>query len=95
MSAASGSVSSLSSTPIKKSDLQIGEVICSQCNGKRRIKTDKPSWWVVRFKAVESLCPKCWGDGKMDWIENVIGKKRPYYHSSCCSGSSSSLSSSV
>jgi len=96
MSGSSRSVSSISTKVIKKSDLQMGEVICGKCNGRRRIATDKPKWWVIRFKEVEDLCPKCFGDGKLDWIENVIGKKKPYYggSSSGSSVSSSSLSSS-
>ena len=23
-------------------------------------------------------CPKCHGEGKMDWIENIIGKRKDY-----------------
>jgi len=93
MSGSSRSVSSLSKTPIKDSDLQDGEVVCSKCNGKRQIKTDKPPWWRLNFKELE-ICSKCWGDGKLDWIENVIGKKKPYLgYSSGCSVSSSSSAS--
>lgn len=96
MSAASGSNSSLSSEIIGESDLEEGEVICNKCNGKRQIKTDKPKWWQLRLAEIESLCPKCFGDGKLDWIENAVGKKRPYWThgSSGTSISSSSLSSS-
>ena len=95
MSAASGSNSSLSSEIIGESELEEGEVICNKCNGKRLIKTDKPKWWQRRLSEIESLCPKCWGDGKLDWIENAVGKKRPYWtHGSGSSISSSSLSSS-
>lgn len=96
MSAGSVSNSSLSSgIIIGESDLEEGEVICSKCNGKRRIITDKPKWWQLRLTEIESLCPKCFGDGKLDWIENAVGKKRPYWtHGSGSSISSSSLSSS-
>ncbi len=95
MSAASDSNSSLSSEIVEESELEEGEVICNKCNGKRRIRTDKPKWWQLRLTEIESLCPKCWGDGKLDWIENAVGKKRPYWgHVSSSSPSSSSLSSS-
>jgi len=95
MSAGSGSSSSLSLEIVGESELEEGEVICNKCNGKRRIRTDKPKWWQLRLSEVESLCPKCFGDGKLDWIENAVGKKRPYWtHGSGASISSSSLSSS-
>jgi len=95
MSAASGSNSSLSSKIVEESDLEEGEVICNKCSGKRRIETDKPKWWRLRLSEIESLCPKCWGDGKLDWIENAVGKKRPFWtRGSGSSISSSSLSSS-
>ena len=94
MSGSSRSSSSLGSE-IRESDLEEGEVICNKCNGKRKIETDKPKWWQLRLTEVESLCPKCFGDGKLDWIENAVGKKRPYWgHVSSSSPSSSSLSSS-
>jgi len=95
MSASSRSNSSLSSKIIGESDLEVGEVVCNKCNGKRRIRTDKPKWWQLRLTEIESLCPKCFGDGKLDWIENAVGKKRPYWtRGSGSSISSSSLSSS-
>lgn len=41
-------------------------------------------------------CSKCWGAGKLDWIERVVGKQPPeeWGSSSSSSSSSSSLSSS-
>ena len=84
---------SISSKVVEESDLQEGEVICNRCNGRRVIRTDKPSSWRVLFKEVEEVCPKCWGEGKLDWVENVVGKPRPFRgSSSLCSISSSSYS---
>ena len=39
--------------------------------------------------AADSHCQKCQGVGKVDWIENIVGKKPPMFHGS----SSSSISS--
>lgn len=49
-----------------------GEMICDKCNGEGNIGFIEPdkngrSYWQV--------CPKCLGFGKVDWIENIIGKK--------------------
>ncbi len=52
--------------------LKDGEIICDECNGAGKI-TDR------RFVNLESdpyvkRCPKCHGDGKLDWVENIVGK---------------------
>jgi DnaJ-class molecular chaperone len=39
-----------------------GELICDKCKGSGM------SWF-------NSICKKCQGTGKVDWIENIIGKK--------------------
>ena len=39
------------------------KVVCSKCEGSRQ------TW----------LCPKCLGKGELDWIENVVGKRRFYW----------------
>jgi|GEM_PF-6490065 len=42
--------------------------VCSKCNGKGTLDiSDDPT------KHVKS-CPKCLGIGKLDWVENVVGK---------------------
>jgi len=42
--------------------LKPGELICDQCKGNGDSITYNP-------------CSKCLGSGKLDWIENVVGKK--------------------
>ena len=37
------------------------EMNCSECDGVGYILEDE--------------CPKCFGTGKLDWIENVVGKR--------------------
>lgn len=41
-----------------------GEMICEVCNGHRYIKKNN----------VKIPCFHCQGTGKLDWIENIIGK---------------------
>lgn len=51
-------------------DLKKGEMICPQCHGE---DLSKPTGkWTTT-----SICGHCKGEGKVDWIENVVGKK-PY-----------------
>ena len=40
----------------------------------------------------KDVCPKCQGTGKLDWIENVLGKK-PQFHGTSSSSSGPSISS--
>ncbi len=48
--------------------LEEGEMICDKCDGKgtitSRIDTN-----------CASMCQKCQGLGKVDWVENIVGKK--------------------
>jgi len=46
--------------------LNKGEVICDKCNGVGLIDN---SAHTVR------CCIKCYGSGKLDWAENITGKK--------------------
>ncbi len=50
-------------------DLKPGEELCDKCKGVgailKDIHTDSPS---------QNLCLKCFGRGKLDWIENIVGK---------------------
>ena len=46
-----------------QTDLSPGEFICDTCHGRKLID--------------HNICPKCNGAGKVDWIENIIGKQAP------------------
>jgi len=46
------------------SKLDFGEVICNKCHGFGK----KPGTGLV--------CKKCHGDGKLDWVENIVGKRK-------------------
>ena len=46
--------------------LKEGEVICDNCNGNTKNYTESIA-----------VCTKCWGTGKLDWIDLCVGKKFP------------------
>ena len=50
---------------MEKIKLKKGEVSCNKCNGTGNYNT-------------QLVCPKCYGTGKLDWIENVVGKHKNY-----------------
>jgi len=70
--------------------LEEGEMICDKCEGTGiMIRVRKP----VGEISTGTICRKCHGTGKVDWIENIMGKK--VLSSSSSSSSSDSSSSSV
>ena len=62
-----------------------GEVLCPKCNGSCVGEWEQPAY---------SSCEKCWGSGKLDWIELATGKERPCAVSGRSSSSSRSSSTS-
>lgn len=54
-------------------DLKDDEIICTNCHGSGR-----QEFTISHSKGSERFtinCQQCDGDGKFDWIENVLGKK--------------------
>jgi len=53
-------------------ELKPGDKICKECNGSGIINPEK------RFDGgtIVAICSSCDGDGKFDWIEQVVGKKQ-------------------
>ena len=51
---------------MKDLKLEEGEMICDKCEGTGTAKGEE---WIS--------CSKCLGSGKVDWIENIMGKKIP------------------
>lgn len=73
--------------------LTLGEVKCKKCKGEGRVIYNKLIVKEVNSllsSSLECMCPKCFGTGKLDWIEVVTGKRG---FSSSTSSSSPSLSS--
>jgi len=53
-------------------EIKDGEVICDRCDGEGKIETIKPDDYIAVYYI---QCPKCRGIGKLDWIENIVGKQ--------------------
>lgn len=67
--------------------LKEGELVCDKCEGKGGNAYNHPSDDLTKPEWVR--CQKCQGTGKVDWIENIVGKKPPeMFGSSSTSGSS-------
>ena len=58
---------------------EYGEVYCDRCEGTGEIDIKNYKSVTRYFKRnYKQICPKCNGKGKLDWIENVMGKKKEY-----------------
>jgi hypothetical protein len=55
---------------ITEKDLKEGEVICNKCEGGG----SWPQLFLEEEDARFYRCPKCYGEGKLDWIYAVTGK---------------------
>lgn len=53
---------------MKKPKLKVGEVLCRWCEGKGRMFGTNYSY---------ATCNKCFGTGKLDWIDNAKGGRTP------------------
>lgn len=57
-------------------DESLGEVLCSECGGSGRGKSvEKIKVGTLWIPGIGSCCKKCKGTGKLDWIENAVGKR--------------------
>ncbi len=76
--------------PYSKLILEEGEVICSKCEGKGQF------FIVVRDDEYKyhTECNKCNGEGKLDWITNIMWVDPEERWSFSMSGKSYSISSS-
>jgi len=45
------------------------EYLCEPCNGWGRVMNEDGE-----LRTIYVQCPRCLGDGKLDWVENVVGK---------------------
>jgi len=50
--------------------LEKGERFCPKCNGNGILKRTRG-----RFRSKNLMCSICLGAGKLDWIEDIRGKK--------------------
>ena len=47
-------------------------VVCNKCNGTGTLGQ--------HHSPFPQLCHKCWGIGKLDWVENIVGKDMRGFH---------------
>lgn len=45
--------------------LMVEKFVCTKCKGDK---------WIIENEKLK-LCPKCLGDGEVDWVSNVTGVK--------------------
>ncbi len=61
-------------------NLEEGEYICDKCGGTGRINNHNPYHSFPHSRSRTVFCPMCQGTGKLDWIENIVGKKPVIFH---------------
>lgn len=55
--------------------LRQGDIICPKCKGHGFVDVEPDIDWKTDW---EVQCNKCWGAGKLDWIERIMGKPNPF-----------------
>jgi hypothetical protein len=60
-------------------DEDLGEIVCPICGGRGAIELARKDGSICRNI---SICPKCWGKRKLDWIEQATGVEPPDYNGS-------------
>jgi DnaJ-class molecular chaperone len=53
-----------------KESLESGEILCPKCNGTGAVDGN--------FHSPAPVCDRCWGAGKLDWIDLIMGKPNPH-----------------
>ena len=75
---------------MEKIKLQKGEVICDKCKGNGLFCIVQSKHITLQYcynrQCLKTksecdgfnyqLCPKCNGEGKLDWVENIVGKRK-------------------
>jgi DnaJ-class molecular chaperone len=56
-------------------ELKKGEVLCSKCHGSG----NAAEWKQIPDYRAYLKCNHCDGEGKLDWIENITGKKEKQF----------------
>ena len=60
-------------------NLKEGEIICDKCKGAGSTKVKRDPRRSGPYHPT-MICIKCLGEGKIDWIENIIGVKARYFN---------------
>ena len=48
---------------------ELGEVLCDECEGRGCVPKK-----ITKLDQMQSMCWKCQGDGKLDWVSMATGK---------------------
>lgn len=64
--------------------LNEGEHFCPKCDGKGVISKNHNMTFFGERGALNLVCSKCLGDGKIDWVEEVVGKRSKYATGAGC-----------
>ncbi len=51
--------------------LEYNEIICPECNGEKYTEIE----WTPYYN-IKKLCKRCKGNGKLDWIDNMLNRKQ-------------------
>ena len=53
-------------------DLKEDKIVCDKCRGTGRTEVRRNH---LNYDYLTGTCHKCFGKGKLDWIENITGAK--------------------
>lgn len=61
-----------------KSNIELGpgDVLCNECDGSGYTIVENENKTNAVFEQLNIICPKCYGRGKLDWIENIVGRQK-------------------
>ena len=74
---------------LPKIDESLGELLCDECEGRGCLPSE-----IDDIQTLQSVCWKCQGAGKVDWVSHIMGVAPPSSASSSGTSMSSSWSTS-
>ena len=70
----------------------LSEVVCGECEGSGHIPClNNPKSGIN----IPKMCSRCFGSGKLDWVENMIGRRRVRFGFGSSSGFNPSFGSTI
>lgn len=58
-------------------EINDSETVCSKCLGRGRVSKNNGVFSSIRKRNKQQTlcCDVCLGEGKLDWVEKIVGKK--------------------